>query len=393
MSDEGDDADSVADDAVPADDAVSRSASILADDYYRQGGHLSDVDVDRIVGKRALTPGQQLLLVEILRDQGIEIDRQLSDPIIDFDPDPDGIDAAPADTDLVGLYLREAARYRLLSREDEVVLGRKVQMGLKADAELTICRGRPDPQLVALRDAGQSAAKTMVSANLRLVVSIVRRYVGRSDLEFLDLIQEGNLGLLRAVEKFDFSLGFKFSTYATWWIRQAVSRAIADKGRAIRLPVHVHDKVLKIAKTSRKLVFELGREPTIRELADQVGLEPEAVYFFSQLGNRIDSLDRPLNVDGVTLGDAIPALASYNPEEAAVEEDRRQQVLELLSNLDARSRDIVLRRFGFVDRRPQTLEEIGQAYGLTRERIRQLQNKALKELGRPNYRPTLADLR
>lgn len=264
-----------------------------------------------------------------------------------------------ASDDSVRLYLREIGKIPLLSGEEEMELARRIVAGDK------------------------KAKDKMAEANMRLVVSIAKRYSGRG-LDFLDLIQEGNTGLLRAVEKFDPDKGFKFSTYATWWIRQAITRAIADQARTIRIPVHMVETINKLLRTQRRMTQELNREPTIEELAKELEMEPEKVEHVIKIKQDISSLDAGIGRDGddedSVLGDFIEDEDMVSPEESASNQLLKEQVRDVLSSLSDRERKIVELRFGLGNGKSHTLEEVGQEFAVTRERIRQIEAKALTKL-------------
>ena len=264
-----------------------------------------------------------------------------------------------ASDDSVRLYLREIGKIPLLNAEEELALAQRVVAGEK------------------------KAKDKMAEANMRLVVSIAKRYSGRG-LDFLDLIQEGNTGLLRAVEKFDPDKGFKFSTYATWWIRQAITRAIADQARTIRIPVHMVETINKLLRTQRRMTQELNREPTIEELAKELEMEPEKVEYVMKIKQDITSLDAGVGRDGdeedSVLRDFIEDEDSATPEESAAQQLLKEQVQEILSTLSDREQKIIKMRFGLENGKSHTLEEVGQEFAVTRERIRQIEAKALAKL-------------
>ena len=269
----------------------------------------------------------------------------------------DNVDAFADDS--VRLYLREIGKIPLLSQEEEQELAQKI---LKGD---------------------KKAKDKMVEANMRLVVSIAKRYSGRG-LDFLDLIQEGNTGLLRAVEKFDPSKGFKFSTYATWWIRQAITRAIADQARTIRIPVHMVETINKTLRATRKLTQELNREPTIEEIAKEMDMEPEKVEYVMRIKQDIASLDQSVGRDGddeeSVLGDFVEDEERATPEDSAASQILKEQLAEIISTLSDREQKIIKLRFGIGGGRSHTLEEVGAEFSVTRERIRQIEAKALSKL-------------
>jgi RNA polymerase primary sigma factor len=258
--------------------------------------------------------------------------------------------------DAVREYLREIGRVPLLTADEEVCLAKRIERG--------------DPE----------ARRKLTEANLRLVVSIAKRYVGRG-IPLLDLIQEGNLGLVRAVEKFDYRRGNKFSTYATWWIRQAITRGIADQSRTIRIPVHMTEKMSGLLRVQRQLTLELGREPTPDEMAAEMGVESDRVYEMLKIGQQPVSLETPTGAQGdAEIGELIEDAAAVAPLEAVGEAMRREQLKEILAGLTHRERSVIELRYGLRDDRPRTLDEVGQRFGLTRERIRQIEARTLAKL-------------
>ncbi|MFC7931019.1 RNA polymerase sigma factor [Streptomyces cinereoruber] len=295
-------------------------------------------------------------------------------------PDPGG--NGPS-SDLFRQYLREIGRIPLLTAEEEVELARRVEAGLFAEEKLanapdldTRLAGDLD-RLVVL---GRIAKRRLIEANLRLVVSVAKRYVGRG-LTMLDLVQEGNLGLIRAVEKFDYARGYKFSTYATWWIRQAMSRALADQARTIRVPVHVVELINRVVRVQRRMLQERGYEPTPEEVAAQLDLPPERIGEVLRLAQEPVSLHTPVGEEeDVALGDLIEDGDATSPVESAAFLLLRRHLEDVLSTLGERERKVVQLRYGLDDGRPRTLEEIGQLFGVTRERIRQIESKTLGKL-------------
>lgn len=262
--------------------------------------------------------------------------------------------------DPVHLYLKEIGNYPLLTMEEEVALAKRIE------------------------DGDESAKRTLAESNLRLVVSIAKRYVGRG-LSFLDLIQEGNLGLIKAVDKFDYTKGFKFSTYATWWIRQAITRSIADQSRTIRIPVHMSEIINKTYRVSRNLLQELGREPTEQEIADEMDMPIEKVREVLKISSDPISLDIPIGEEEDShLGDFIKDENIIGPEEAASYSMLREQIIKLLDTLTDREQRVLVLRFGLEDGRTRTLEEVGKEFNVTRERIRQIEAKALRKLRHPS---------
>jgi len=292
--------------------------------------------------------------------------------------------------DLVRIYLREIGRVPLLTAQDEVELAKAIEAGLFAEEKVQACRaGGPGPigaelaELMLIAADGIGAKQRLIEANLRLVVSIAKRYIGRG-LVFLDLIQEGNLGLIRAVEKFDYTKGYKFSTYATWWIRQAITRAIADQARTIRIPVHMVETINKMARIQRQLHQELGREATPEELGAEMGLTPDRVAEIQRIAQEPVSLQSPIGEEDSDLGDFIEDADAVMPLEAAAFIMLQDQLDEVLEQLSLREQRIIQLRFGLTDGHPRTLEEVGREFGVTRERIRQIESKTLAKLRHPS---------
>jgi RNA polymerase sigma factor (sigma-70 family) len=325
------------------------------------------------------------------RSQGV----QIIDDIADDAPE-DVIDhSAAVTTDLVRQYLNDAGRHALLTKEDEADLAKRYQAGLAADEFLStrkdLTRATKARYKLISRD-GARAKERMVQANLRLVVPQARKFSGR-DLDFIELIQEGNLGLLRAVEKFDHTKGYKFSTYAVWWIRQALQRGVASKGRTIRVPAHVWELYGKLRSAELRLRQQKGADPTEEEIADEVGLTTVRVREVREAMQELVSLDRPIGEDGdATMGDLIADAGQVDPADTALEGDALSQIEAALGALDERERIILVLRFGLHGEEPQTLEEIGAHFGLTRERIRQMQNRALAKLRHPSRAHNLTGL-
>jgi RNA polymerase primary sigma factor len=302
-----------------------------------------------------------------------------------------------ASADLVRVYLREIGRVALLTAADEVDLAKRVEAGVFAAERLEALEKTDVIDIELRRDLlavvgdGQRAKKRLIEANLRLVVSIAKRYAGRG-LPFLDLIQEGNLGLIRAVEKFDYTRGFKFSTYASWWIRQAVSRAVADQARTIRIPVHMVETVNRILRAQRTLVQTLGRDPTAAEIAAQVDMPTERVEEIKRLAMEPVSLHSPVGEeDGSELGDLIEDSESVPPAEVVSASMLASHVEAVLTHLGDRERAVVRMRYGLTDGEPRTLEEVGRAFGVTRERVRQIEAKSLAKLRHPHLSAQLRD--
>ncbi len=296
--------------------------------------------------------------------------------------------------DTVGLYLKEMARVPLLTTDEEVCLAKRLEAGLAAQAEMDGDKsldGEYRESLLNVVCDGKEARDHLIKANTRLVVSIAKRYMGRG-VPFLDLIQEGNLGLMKAVEKFDYTRGYRFSTYATWWIRQTITRAIADQGRTIRVPVHMSDRIRHLYKTARQLEQEHGRKPTPEEIAVRMDLEPRKVQWMLKVSWRPLSLERPVGEEEDSeLGSFIEDDTTPTPTQSAYQNLLREKVEEVLSTLTPREARILRLRFGLQNGRQYTLEEVGQKFGLTRERIRQIEGKALRRLRHPRRSRQLRD--
>ncbi|EST56376.1 RNA polymerase sigma factor RpoD [Brevibacillus panacihumi W25] len=316
---------------------------------------------------------------EYLGDQGIEINNESDDDDEphemqmkdedneEFDFDDLSVPPGIKINDPVRMYLKEIGRVPLLSAEEEIKLALRIEQG------------------------DEEAKRRLAEANLRLVVSIAKRYVGRGML-FLDLIQEGNMGLIKAVEKFDYRKGFKFSTYATWWIRQAITRAIADQARTIRIPVHMVETINKLIRVSRQLLQELGREPMPEEIAEKMDLTPEKVREIMKIAQEPVSLETPIGEeDDSHLGDFIEDQDALEPSDAAAYELLKEQLEDVLDTLTDREENVLRLRFGLDDGRTRTLEEVGKVFGVTRERIRQIEAKALRKLRHPSRSKRLKD--
>ncbi len=317
-------------------------------------------------------------LEELLVTTEGELDDELplksnDDPAInsEFDDKPDGdvaeleeeVSKGLSSDDPVRIYLREIGRIPLLSADQEIELARRIEMG---------------------GSDGAVAKRKLVQANLRLVVSIAKKYVGRGML-FLDLIQEGNLGLIRAAEKFDYERGYKFSTYATWWIRQAITRAIADQARTIRIPVHMVETINKLKKITRKLAQDKGRKPTEEEIAEAMEITVNKLREIVKVAQEPISLETPIGKEEDSrLGDFIEDKEAETPASSVTQELLRDDIIEVMAGLSPRERDVLRLRFGLDDGRQRTLEEVGQLFGVTRERIRQIEAKALRKLRHPN---------
>lgn len=343
-------------------------------------GEISDA-----VKHLALDAGQYEELLDLLEKKGVDVLQTSGeaesflpaeealfdgDEFEDYEEEEDiesGIPESTAVDDPVRMYLKEIGKIRLLTQEEELELARRMSEG------------------------DELAKERMVEANLRLVVSIAKHFMGRG-MQLLDLIQEGNLGLLKAVDKFDYRKGYKFSTYATWWVRQAISRAIADQARVIRIPVHMTETMNRIIRTSRQMAQEMGREPTVEELARKVEMTPGKVHEILKMAQDPVSLETPVGEeDDSHLGDFIQDDRMPMPAEAAANTVMKEQLAQVLSTLSDREQRVLSLRFGLEDGRPRTLEEVGKVFHVTRERIRQIEAKALRKLGRNNRKWKLRD--
>ncbi len=323
--------------------------------------------------------------------EDIEVQEAADADIADADADDVDLEAVlqaePGLEDPIRMYLREIGRISLLTAQEELQLAQQVERGELARARLAE-GGMMREERATLQQwiiEGEAARQHLINANLRLVVSIAKKYVGRG-LSFLDLIQEGNIGLMRATEKFDYAKGFKFSTYATWWIRQAITRAISDQSRTIRLPVHVGETINRVKKTSHQLQQTLQREPSPEELAAAVGLPEEKVRRVLEAARLPVSLEQPIGEDGDSvLGDFIEDDRAGAPLDSASHQILREQIECVLARLPERERKIIQLRYGLNDGRYRTLEEVGKEFGITRERIRQIESKVLRKLRHPAY--------
>ncbi|MFA7612575.1 MAG: RNA polymerase sigma factor RpoD [Acholeplasmataceae bacterium] len=300
--------------------------------------------------------------------------------------------------DPVRMYLKEIGRIPLLSADEEVNLAIRMEEGRYAKEQLAEIKetGREIPdaervQLEQMSEDGLQAKNKMIESNYRLVVSIAKRYVGRG-MQFLDLIQEGNMGLIRAVDKFDYTKGFKFSTYATWWIRQAITRAVADQARTIRIPVHMVETINKLVRTQRQLVQELSREPTAQEIGEKMEISAERVQQIQRIAQEPISLEAPIGEEeDSSLGDFISDTNTLTPHETAVQEWIKKALDEVLETLTDREEKVLRMRYGLLDGKTHTLEEVGKEFGVTRERIRQIEGKALRKLRQPSRQKKLRD--
>jgi RNA polymerase primary sigma factor len=357
----------------------------------RQRGFLMMMEVQQALEDVEAPPDAFDPVLEALRNQGVGIREDSPEAVFGLVPGDDEIEVS----DPVRMYLQEIGRVPLLDAQQEVELSMQMEAGLKAKEKIAHIT---DPLPIADRTIldrsarlGDRAQQRLVEANLRLVVSIAKKYVGRG-MPLLDLIQEGNLGLMRAVEKFDYRKGFKFSTYASWWIRQAVTRALADQGRTIRVPVHMVETINKLAAVQRNLAQELGREPTIAEIATDLELEPEKVNELRRIAQDPLSLESPLGEeDDSTLGDFVEDHDAEAPVAAASFRLLQDYLRIVLEELTERERQVLLMRFGLADGKIHTLEEVGKHFKVTRERVRQLETKALAKLRQPSRAGRLKD--
>ena len=346
---------------------------------------LDDVDESEFQPKK-----EAELEAELAEDEGFS----LSDADETDEPEQQVL-AAGATADPVKDYLKQIGKVALLNAEQEVSLAKRIEAGLFAEEKLNDPDAKIDDSeredLEWIAEDGRRAKNHLLEANLRLVVSLAKRYTGRGML-FLDLIQEGNLGLIRAVEKFDYTKGYKFSTYATWWIKQAITRAMADQARTIRIPVHMVEVINKLARVQRQMLQDLGREPTPEELAHELDMTPEKVIEVQKYGREPISLHTPLGEDGDSeFGDLIEDSEAVVPADAVNFSLLQEQLHDVLDTLSEREAGVVSMRFGLTDGQPKTLDEIGRVYGVTRERIRQIESKTMSKLRHPSRSQVLRD--
>jgi len=372
--------------------AVSHIQQLITEGQKK--GNLTYTEIMNVMEEDELTPDQIDKMYETFAEKGIDIlgevdqvnpnedlDEEDNEKLSDTDLSavdltvPEGVNI----DDPVRMYLKEIGRVPLLSADEEISLAKAIEKGNAPEAE------QDDIHV------GVIAKKKLTDANLRLVVSIAKRYVGRGML-FLDLIQEGNLGLLKAVDKFDYSKGYKFSTYATWWIRQAITRAIADQARTIRIPVHMVETINKLIRISRQLLQDKGREPLPEEIADKMGISVERVREIMKIAQEPVSLETPIGEEEDShLGDFIEDQEAVAPDDAASFILLKEQIEDVFSCLTERERKVLYLRFGLKDGRPRTLEEVGQHFNVTRERIRQIEGKALSKLRNWGKREKIKD--
>lgn len=315
-----------------------------------------------------------------------------TDDLTEDDPDDFQDIADIASSDTVGLYLKEMSRVPLLSTEEEVNLARRMEIGLEAEQNLKDSPEHPCvPEWERLVEDGLAAREHLIKANTRLVVSIAKKYMSRG-VPFLDLIQEGNLGLMKAVEKFDYHRGYRFSTYATWWIRQTITRAIADQGRTIRVPVHMSDRIRRLYRVAHELEQKIGEKPTIEQLAEAMEEEPRKIQWMLRVSWQPLSLEHPVGEDEDSeLGSFIENETEPTPQDSAHDNMLKDTLEQLLTTLTPREARILRLRFGLQNGKSYTLEEVGQKFGLTRERIRQIEGRALRRLRHPRRSRHLKD--
>lgn len=373
-------------------------------------GYLTSTDLMEAFPDASQDSERLSTLLTVLRQRGIDIVD--SDETYDEEPTPNPIGKTsgrhfstievnpPSDghanyDDTIGMYLKEMSRVPLLSVDEELDLAIRIENGRKAKEEKIKLAGRQNTakrsKLEAIIEDGHQARDHLIKANTRLVVSIAKRYMGRG-VAFLDLIQEGNLGLMKAVEKYDYTRGFRFSTYATWWVRQTISRAISDQARTIRVPVHMIDRIRQLYKANQAMEQKLGRQPTIEELAEKVQLPVRRVQWIMKVSWQPLSLESPVgDEEDSELGHFIEDEVSLTPVQSAYQSLLKEKLEEILSTLTPREARVLRLRFGLDDGRIYTLEEVGQKFGLTRERIRQIEGKALRRLRHPRRSRQLRD--
>jgi RNA polymerase primary sigma factor len=388
--------------ALPREAQVDEVKDLIA--KGKEAGFVTSEDVSAAMQAADILPEQIDSITQVLTEEGVEI--------VDTTSEADDDDDAAENTrvrrkqeeelalktptsDPVRMYLKEIGKVPLLTAEEEVDLAKRIEAGLFASEKVaTTTKKVADKlrrELEAIERDGQIAKRKLVEANLRLVVSIAKRYVGRGML-FLDLIQEGNLGLIRAVEKFDYTKGYKFSTYATWWIRQAITRAIADQARTIRIPVHMVETINKLIRIQRQLLQDLGREPSPEEIAHEMDLTPEKVREILKVSQEPVSLETPIGEEEDShLGDFIEDSDAVVPIDAASFILLQEQLDSVLHTLSDREKKVIQLRFGLTDGHPRTLEEVGREFGVTRERIRQIESKTLSKLRHPSRSQKLRD--
>ncbi len=399
---------------LPAADLLNGNERIM--DLFARGkkrGRLDSTEMMEVLDEIDLDSSQMEKIYDSLESLSIEIGSEediLPELPDDVEPrmdeiaeieeeelvDPNTLVDSFSIDDPVRMYLKEIGKVSLLNPDEEIELAQKMSAGNLAQEQLdSLQSGELDAaslaELKKLAKAGERAKQKLAEANLRLVVSIAKRYVGRGML-FLDLIQEGNLGLIKAVEKFDYTKGYKFSTYATWWIRQAITRAIADQARTIRIPVHMVETINKVIRVSRQLLQELGHDPSPEEIAEEMNMPVDKVREIMKIAQEPVSLETPIGEEEDShLGDFIPDEGASEPSEAASFTLLKEQLVDVLSTLTPREEKVLKLRFGIEDGRTRTLEEVGKEFNVTRERIRQIEAKALRKLRHPSRSKKLKD--
>jgi RNA polymerase primary sigma factor len=381
---DGEDDEEIDEEDLSVEDIVTEAAAAaditeIVDDSHEDDDHHDDPDAKE--KEKAVEAGGGFVLsnkeVDDIPVQTAAINGATADPVKD--------------------YLKQIGKVALLNAELEVELAKRIEAGLYAAHKMADPKAKFSKEMLydlkrVLKD-GERAKSHLLEANLRLVVSLAKRYTGRG-MQFLDLIQEGNLGLIRAVEKFDYTKGYKFSTYATWWIRQAITRAMADQARTIRIPVHMVEVINKLARVQRQLLQDLGREPTPEELARELDMTPEKVVEVQKYGREPISLSTPLGEDGDSeFGDLIEDTEAVSPLEAVTAAARKRELERILSTMSEREATILRHRYGLIDGIPKTLDQIGEEIGVTRERIRQIENKAISKLKHPTRAQRLSEFR
>jgi RNA polymerase primary sigma factor len=379
----------------PATDVANTAAGVAADPVVDLAVDFTEAD---LVSLDEIEPNPADLATVVAPEEAAakeEAEGFIYSDADDADEPEQQVSVAGATADPVKDYLKQIGKVPLLNAEQEVELAKRIEAGLFAEEKLAHDANALPPKLRNelhwIAQDGRRAKNHLLEANLRLVVSLAKRYTGRGML-FLDLIQEGNLGLIRAVEKFDYTKGYKFSTYATWWIRQAITRAMADQARTIRIPVHMVEVINKLARVQRQMLQDLGREPTPEELAKELDMTPEKVVEVQKYGREPISLHTPLGEDGDSeFGDLIEDSEAIVPAEAVSFTLLQEQLHAVLDTLSEREAGVVSMRFGLTDGQPKTLDEIGKVYGVTRERIRQIESKTMSKLRHPSRSQVLRD--